>query len=215
MRNVFWHDIELMMKTRESQRRRWYNWLYLWLCTFVSHVRVWVYEGECVWTHSVPSVREYMSMNWPQQGGWSSVGDEYADMTVMHGDVYSKWKDMGKSRETEGRWKEPMFIPSSVQQRELAQVYMNKWGQFIYHFLLTVWFLLSALYDITKGMQLLSKLTMLSLHGWLVFRTCSDSRHIEPDAPTLANYNHRWRCLWGECSKSLHAATHTHRQQTQ
>lgn len=47
-------------------------------------------------------------------------------MTVMHGDVYSKWGDMGKSRETKGGWKEPMFIPSSVQHREIAQVYMNK-----------------------------------------------------------------------------------------
>lgn len=92
-----------------------------------------VFMSESVLMHSVPSVREWMSMNGPQQGGWSSVGDKYADMTVMHGDVYSKWKDMGKSMETEGRWKEPMFIPSSVQQREIAQVYMNKWGQFIYH----------------------------------------------------------------------------------
>lgn len=28
-----------------------------------------------------------------QQGCRSSVGDEYADMTVMHGDVYSKPRD--------------------------------------------------------------------------------------------------------------------------
>lgn len=112
---------------------------------------------------------------------------------------------MEKSRETEGRWKEPMFIPSSVQQREIAKfTWINEDSSYIT--LLTVWFLLSSLYDIINGMQLLSKLTMLSLHAWLVFSTCSDRRHIEPDAPAPANYNHRGKCLWREQQQSKQAA---------
>lgn len=51
---------------------------------------------------------------------------------------------------------------------------------------------------------------MLSLHGWLMFNTCSDSRHIEPDAPTPANYNHRGRCVWG--MQQIPTRSNTHAQ---
>lgn len=65
-----------------------------------------------------------------QQGCRSAAGDEYADMTVMHGDVYSKPGD--KSSGERGERKDPVFKPNSVQHGETAKVYMNERGQFIY-----------------------------------------------------------------------------------
>lgn len=80
-----------------------------------------------------------MRVNGALQECWPSIGDECADMTVIHGDVYSKPREAerldlrGIKRKKEGKWKKHlMFLLNSIKDKKIAKVYMNEWGQFIH-----------------------------------------------------------------------------------
>lgn len=92
--NVFWRVDEFTTTTtaRTSQSKRGSNWLRSW-CTCV-------HEQECVCECILcPAWGSECAWMLFQQGCRSSVGDEYADMTVMHGDVYSKPRDKSSGDE--------------------------------------------------------------------------------------------------------------------
>lgn len=120
---------------------------------------------------SVLSVSVWMRVNVALQGRWHSIEDECADMTVIHGDVYSKPKEgerlnlRGIKKRKKAKWKKDpacrMFLLNFVEK--IGKVYIYDRRQFIHLCVSLQWScFLSALYDITRRMLLLYELTMLS-----------------------------------------------------
>lgn len=175
----------------------------------------------CAYVHvcvNALSVCAWMRVNGALQECWPSIGDECADMTVIHGDVYSKPREAerpdlrGIKRKKEGKWKKhPMFLLNSIKDKKIARVYMNEWGQFI-HLSLSVFTEAVRSVWYHQSNVVIMWADNAYWHGWLMFSTCSNSQRTQPNTPTPPQHKHTERCM---CSLSRLIPSHYCRQSLQ
>lgn len=127
------HD-ELISEIKEKLRSHTRRSTIVCRCFVSASCRcMCVYALVCM--RSVRSVSAWMRVNGALQARWHSIEDECADMTVIHGDVYSKPRDSssgGLKTKKKAKWKTDsacrMFLLNSVEK--FGQVYIYDGRQF-------------------------------------------------------------------------------------